>query len=303
MNYNPKPGKPINTIISYIVWSIVAGLFLFFMFDELYFKICAFVIPIAVSSFVIYAHFYEKKQDKKAVGKKKDMSSGDYFSTTEWNEKYLKYKMKHPFKSPAGKTMRQDLLKKCRKENFGITAMFGLLTVGSVAGVIVERSFIMLLCTVVFVVFFAFFLKDYSGNDIKKWLDRDIDLTALEDSYMRGKMLTHKANGINLGTTHIICYKKQNIYAMDYNIIEDVKRKIVRVKNYENNIYSGDEYRHHAVILVKDPESGNVRDIGIELDEFQVQMVIDEFHRMKYQPEPNGENSVGDAYKNSVSVS
>lgn len=301
MNYNPKPDKPIKTIISYIVWSIVAGLFLFFMFDELYFKICAFVIPIGVTAFVLYAYSLEKRQDKKAVGKKQDMLSGDYFSSAEWNEKYLKYKMKNPLKSPTGKTMKQDLLNKCRKENFGIVATFGLLIVGSVAGFIYERSFIMLLCIVVFSVFLAFFYKDFSGHEVKKWFERDIDFTALEESYLHGGMLTYKANGINLGATHIICYKKKEIYAIGYDIIEDIGRKIVRVKNYENNVYSGDEYRHHVSISVRDPKSGKLTDIGIELNEFQVQMVIDEFHRIKYHSGQDG-NAVGDAYKNTISV-
>lgn len=54
------------------------------------------------------------------------------------------------------------------------------------------------------------------------------------------------------------------------------------MKKYEDGIYSSEEYQHSAVIHVRLPESGQPHDVEIELNEFQVQMVIDNL--MTYKP-------------------
>ena len=58
-------------------------------------------------------------------------------------------------------------------------------------------------------------------------------------------------------------------------MVEGISRKIVRLKKYEEGIYNTEEYQHFAVIHVRLPRSGNIHDIEIELNEFQVQMAID----------------------------
>lgn len=65
------------------------------------------------------------------------------------------------------------------------------------------------------------------------------------------------------------------MYAIDYRLVEGISRKIVRMKKYEDGIYSSEEYQNYAVIHVRLPESGKITDVEIELNEFQVQMVID----------------------------
>ena len=58
-------------------------------------------------------------------------------------------------------------------------------------------------------------------------------------------------------------------------MVEGISRKIVRLKKYEDGIYNAEEYQHFAVIHVRLPQSGNIHDVEIELNEFQVQMAID----------------------------
>lgn len=116
---------------------------------------------------------------------------------------------------------------------------------------------------------------------VRRWLKRDIDYGALERSYLGGRILTYKKNGFIFGTTHIHAFTEKKIYAIDYEIAEGISRKIVRLKKYEDGIYSSEEYQHYAVIHVRLPESGTIHDVEIELNEFQVQMVIDDLHLYK----------------------
>lgn len=58
-------------------------------------------------------------------------------------------------------------------------------------------------------------------------------------------------------------------------MVEGISRNIVRLKKYEDGIYNTEEYQHFAVIHVRLPRSGDIHDVEIELNEFQVQMAID----------------------------
>ena len=71
------------------------------------------------------------------------------------------------------------------------------------------------------------------------------------------------------------------IIAIGYRLVEGISRKIVRLKKYEDNIYSSEEYQHFAVIQVRLPQSGKMQEIEIELNEFQVQMAIDNLQLYK----------------------
>lgn len=53
--------------------------------------------------------------------------------------------------------------------------------------------------------------------------------------------------------------------------MEGISRNIVRLKKYEDGIYNTEEYKHFAVIHVRLPRSGDIYDVEIELNEFQVQ--------------------------------
>jgi len=121
----------------------------------------------------------------------------------------------------------------------------------------------------------------YIGRPVRKWLNGDIDYNELESSYLNSKILTYKKNGLALGTSHIHAYTEKKVYAIDYRLVEGISRKIVRLKKYEDNIYSSEEYQHFAIIHVRLPQSGKIHDIEIELNEFQVQMAIDHLHLYK----------------------
>ena len=111
----------------------------------------------------------------------------------------------------------------------------------------------------------------YIGMPVRKWLKGDIDYEGLEASYLKSQMLFYKTNALAFGTTHLHGFTEKKIYAIDYRLVEGISRKIVRLKKYEDGIYNTEEYQHFAVIHVRLPQSGNIHDVEIELNEFQVQ--------------------------------
>ena len=121
----------------------------------------------------------------------------------------------------------------------------------------------------------------YVGMPVRRWLKGDIDYNELNRSYICSRIVTYKKNWLGFGTTHIHAFTETKIYNIDYRLAEGITRKIVRMKNYEDGIYSSEEYKHYAVIHVRLPESEQIHLVEIELNEFQVQMVIDNFIKYK----------------------
>ena len=117
---------------------------------------------------------------------------------------------------------------------------------------------------------------------------------------MNGRLLLYERNGLAFGTTHIHGFSKSKVYAIDYRLAENITRKIVRVKEYENSLYGKSRYEHFAVIHVRVPESGKIVTVSIELDEYQVQMAIDEFKRMKYTADKDNNVAYAETYTNDI---
>ena len=121
---------------------------------------------------------------------------------------------------------------------------------------------------ILFGVLFYMSFSEYMGMPVRKWLKGDIDYDELNRSYINSAMLTYKKNGFAFGTTHIHAFTDKKIYNIDYRLAED-------------GIYSSEEYKHYAVVHVRLPKSGQIHLVEIELNEYEVQMVIDNF--MKYK--------------------
>ena len=137
---------------------------------------------------------------------------------------------------------------------------------------------------------------------VRKWLKGDIDYEGLEASYLKSQMLFYKTNALAFGTTHLHGFTEKKIYAIDYRLVEGISRKIVRLKKYEDGIYNTEEYQHFAVIHVRLPRSGNIHDIEIELNEFQVQMAIDKLPTCKIGEDLIGNLSVNEHKENEAVI-
>jgi len=275
------PMTPV-TLTIYIVTIIAIGIFFFFVRGDEAGKLCACTVCPFMILYLIYAYFKEKKADKNAKLKNKNILEGSYFAGSKWKEQYTDYLNEHPFEKPKYTNMKQDLLSRFRRREYfvGMLLMLFLIFCSSCCFMI-QQPFVGVVGILLFGLFFYWELSLYIGRPVRKWLNGDIDYNELESSYLNSKILTYKKNGLALGTSHIHAYTEKKVYAIDYRLVEGISRKIVRLKKYEDNIYSSEEYQHFAIIHVRLPQSGKIHDIEIELNEFQVQMAIDHLHLYK----------------------
>lgn len=275
-NRGKIPPMTPKTLIIYIIAVIAIGLFFFFIRGDEAGKLCACTVCPALILYLIYAYVKEKKADQKAELKNKDIMDGDYFAGSKWKEQYTIYLNEHPFEKPKITNMKDDLLARFRRREYFVGMLFMLfLMICSCCCFMINKPLTGVIGLLLFGVLFYREFTLYIGMPVRKWLKGDIDYDKLEASYLKSRMLVYKKNGLALGTSHIHAYTEKKIYAIDYRLVEGISRKIVRRKKYEDNIYSSEEYQHFAVIHVRLPESKQIHDVEIELNEFQVQMAID----------------------------
>lgn len=304
MNKQGNGGKfpfamTIKSLIVYIITTVFMGLFLFFIRGDLAGKLAACIVCPCIILYLIYVYYKERKADNKADESKIQYMNGSYFERPEWHEKYLTYRNKHPFQKPECQSMKKDLLKKFQRREYIVGMILPLFLMICTACLIPMGRFLMAgagFCLFVFLFYQQFSL--YIGMPVRKWLKRDIDYSLLESSYLKSQMLLYKKNGLAFGTTHIHGFTEKKIYAIDYELVKGISRKIVRLKKYEDGIYNTEEYQHFAVIHVRLPQSGTIQDVEIELNEFQVQMAIDKLPTYTLGKELCGTLTVGEQKEN-----
>ena len=301
---DPKLLNSKKNLIILCLSMIIADVFLLFLGKyDIKYTVSAVIATPAVFIWGIYSYFHEKKDDKNAVDKSIEILNDSYFKTSQWHEQYIIYRMEHPFEKPKGKSMKSDLYAKYRNKNdLVLIILFFLFVILLTVMMFIKFEWWYPIGVVVFLCLGLFILNDYTGKTVRKFLKRDIDYPALERSYLKGKMITYKNSGIILGTTHIHIFTADNIYAIDYRIADDITRKVVRVKEFDDSIYTGNRYDHYAVVNARIPKSGSTTKVEVELNEYQVQMIIDEFNRIKYPDEINKMNVYEEKNENHIST-
>ena len=253
-----------KSLVVYIVFTVLMGLFLFFVIGDMAGKCAACIVCPMLIAYLLYAYCKESKADTKAREMKAQYMNGSYFESPEWHEKYVAYLNEHTFEKTKYQSMKLDLLKRFQRREYLVKMILPLF---------------LMFCTLCLIPWLEFSL--YIGMPVRKWLKGDIDYEGLEASYLKSQMLFYKTNALAFGTTHLHGFTEKKIYAIDYRLVEGISRKIVRLKKYEDGIYNTEEYQHFAVIHVRLPQSGNIHDVEIELNEFQVQMAIDKLPTYK----------------------
>ncbi len=259
----------------YILVLIAIGLFFFFIQGDMPGKICACTVCPAMVVYLIYAYHKEKSADRSFVDKNENIISGNYFKTAEWQHNYITYRNKYPFEKAMYPDMKKDLLSRFRRREYVVWMLFMAFLMFGSCCLMMQKRFLGLIGFLLFGILFCLDFSLYIGTPVRKWLKRDIDYDALEKSYINARFIVYKKNGFAFGTTHIHAYTEKKVYAIDYRLVEGISRKVVRYKKYEDGIYSSEEYKHYAVIHVRLPQSGQIHNVEIELNEFQVQMAID----------------------------
>lgn len=297
---NRKIPEKKTTLIWGIICSVGACVYLFFFLgsgteEALVYKIAALVLLPVLVGYFIYKYFLEIKDDRKFDDVKRDIADGTRFDSVKAREDQLRYEDENPFELPDTKGMKYDMLKRCHKRK-GILWLFvwGFLFFGDIAAVVnkfvshMSAPPLLYVGILLFGVIFYAQLSVLTGSTVKKWLKQNSEnIAELEHSYMGGKIVTHVNDTVNLGMEHIFVILERKVYAFRYEDIESVMRYIVRQKNYTNGSYDGDEYKYYANIRLKDGRT----EVKAELNEYQVGMVIEEYHRISGTVEKETEYS------------
>ena len=279
-----------KALIAYIIVCIVLGLFFYFVKGDMAGKACACTACPAMMIYFIYAYKKEKKSDQFAVDKDKNILSGSYFENSKWREEYIAYIYEHPFEKPIYPNMKKDLLSRFKRTRYLFAMIFLLVHMSLYCWFMTQNLFMGMIGFLLFGVFFYWETSLYIGMSVRRWLKSVKDYDTLERCYKNAKFLIYKNNGVAFGTTHIHAYTRENVYAIDYELVDGISRKVVRLKKYENGIYSSEQYQHFAVIHMKQPIRKKMYEIEIELNEFQVQMAIDYLYQ--YQLENTQEKHI-----------
>ncbi len=265
-----------KSLVVYIASIVLIGPLLFFVRGDMAGKYAACIACPMIIVYLIYAYCKESKADMKAQETKVQYMDGSYFESSEWHEKYVIYLNEHHFEKPKYQSMEMDLLKRFQRREYLVKMILPLfLMFCTVCLIPLGRYYMAIIGFCLFGFLFWLEFSLYIGMPVRKWLKGDIDYEELEASYLKSQMLFYKTNALAFGTTHLHGFTEKKIYAIDYRLVEGISRKIVRLKKYEDGIYNTEEYKHFAVIHVRLPRSGDIYDVEIELNEFQVQMAID----------------------------
>ncbi len=288
-NANNTVLEPKKNLMIEIVAAICLAVFLvtiYFFTGSWECLLCAVIAPTLMTVFSLHAFFKEKKQDKNSEIDKQKFLSGAKYRQNEWKNAYYQYKEKHTFETISKNGMKYDLKKRYRKKDFGYIRIGILLIIGSILIIFIPMTEVKDKAAAIFgilcggVIFF-FFFHGLTSDPVQSFLKQQANLTEIEKSYVKGKMLSFGNNGINLGNSYTIIYNSEKVFAVDNHNIRDMTRKMIRVKKYENSTYSGQEYKYY-VSLIYTALDGKTETVDVRLDEFQCEMMIAEFNRHFY---------------------
>lgn len=303
-NTVPDPKKNLVLIMLMAVCSaVVLGAMYFFTGDIKYIAVEVIaLVPLIL--YAVHAFFKEKRQDQSSEQEKQDFLSGAKYRQNEWKNAYYQYKETHPFETISKKGMVYDLKKRYRAKNFWMIRVGILLIIGSICILTISMTetkdkaaafFGILIGGIIF----SAGLYHCTGGPVQKFLNRQTDLADIEKSYVKGKMLSFGDNGMNIGSSYTVIYTMNGVFAIENTNIQDLSRKMARVKQYENNLYSGQEYRYYVSLIYTAPD-GKREGLDVRLDEFQCEMMIEEFNRRFYHAQKQ-DSTVLEITENSVS--
>ncbi len=293
-----------GTLLSAVVALVIMSGIYYFIRDVKY-LVMGIIVCVALTGTGIHSCLKERNDDRKATEYNKLLKNNSKFRNTKWREEFYNYKISHAFETPDKRGMKYDLKKRYRTKSNLLLLKLGCVFIFFGVFLIIYQTTLINISIGIFGIVLGIIcavrgISLFTAQPVREFYRRDCDFEMLEKSYRKGKILSYKDNGINLGTTHIMVYNLKNVYAIDYRIIYDVVKKIVRVKKYENSVvYTGDEYRYYIEIMVRMP-SGSHKEIDVEFNEYQCEMVINEYRKAHYSH--GQENIIDQKMDNTVSV-
>lgn len=282
---NQQKPKTLSTIILMLVFNtiiIVIGLY-YYVKSSMWEILLILIISLILFGYVIYAYVKEKKSDRQADQNIRQYVDGSYFFTPQWRESYLQYKQEHPFRKPKMPSMKADLHRRfMTKDSICFILLGCIFLVASILPIQFKLNY-RIICIIagLFMIFIGTYFM--SGQHIRHFFKRtDLNFEHLENSYRSGKMLSYLKNGVNLGIPYVIAYTPQEVFCIENCDIDFMTRELVRLKKYVDGVYTGEIILHRLYIQAKATGSQKSMFIRLELNEFQVEMVLEEFSRLHY---------------------
>ena len=234
----------------------------------------AYIPSLIIAAISIVGYIFEKLNNKryKALTETRHLSA-------EWKERYKSYRLKNGFKSVDTDSMRKFLLKSRRGNEKIFTGVFVILLSALFAWQAVRIDTFMRALYIIFaVLFFAggvWLLLSFSGIEVKEFYKETENIEQIEASFMKGKVLTYKRSGVNIGSEYLVVFSDV-ICAVKYEDIRSAAVNIVRTKNLTNGLYMGESIKFYAVFTVNDRSSGATEELRARLNEFQAEMAVEE---------------------------
>ncbi|MBR4622149.1 MAG: hypothetical protein IKO44_01285 [Ruminococcus sp.] len=256
-------------LIKYIPVMIGFALGIFMMLlehAEIYAIIIVSAIAVAIIIYFIISDIIDSKRSKRLDG---GIYSGTRYASEKWRRKQEKYVAKHGFKEPRG-SMKSDLLRRTR-------SMIGLLYLVLGIGVFLAMLYVMyaeneILALVAGVigggVLAAYGYYRYSSPKLRKLiaqLETHPKYDVLNEAYMRGRTITRKECGLNLGAGIVTLFSYKSIVPITFNEVKEVRFYVEHRQDPSGNLFYNTEYHYYTHFLAGDERS--TKDYYIELGE------------------------------------
>lgn len=242
----------------------------------------AFIVAAIIILFMILTHFKEKRNDKKASEIKREIIDESYFNSAEWREIYLNRINQDFFEIPDTRGIISDLKKRYRRMVSIPFMLFGLFMMcGSVCIAIVDTSNILysfFALSIGISLFYYNGVKFLIASPLKKFYKNNPDFEDIENSYLSGVILSNRIDsqhfqGINIGAKYTVIFNNDAVYLINNSQISNISREVVRVKEYQDTIYVGENYKFKLNITANMAYS-------VELDAYQVEAALSELRAL-----------------------
>ncbi|MBR1764224.1 MAG: hypothetical protein IJ746_02410 [Ruminococcus sp.] len=243
------------------------GIFLLILEGAEWYIILPVVVIVAV--IVIFAFVKDRLDSRRLDRLEESISTGERYRDEKWRSKQQRYLAKHGFREPRI-SMARDLLWHTQ-ELSGLWFMGLGLPVLAVFLIIYfsENDLTALIfgvvCTAALVWYGWYRFRSPKLRRLIADLEQHPKFDVLNEAYMRGRTISRKRSGLNLGAGIVTLFTPKALVPITFNEVREVSFYVEHRLNYTNGLYSDTEHHFYVRILAGDDQS--VKEFPIELGE------------------------------------
>lgn len=233
---------------------------------DLHVVIIVSVIAVVVLAVIIAM---EKLDDSRREKLDNSIFSGERYASQKWRSQQESFCRKHGFRQPRG-SMRQDLLRHSQDMSGLCFILIGVI-VAAVFGLItfLENDVTALIFGVVvgvLIICYGYYkLRSPKLRRLIAELEQHPKFDILNEAYMRGKTISRRRSGLNLGAGIVTLFSPKALVPVTFNEVREIHYYIEHRINYTNGLYSSSENHFYVKLLAGDDNS--VKEFPVELGE------------------------------------